>query len=88
MNKLHGILTYCVCHPTSGGFTRRGQHWFAAPDEVEGARRLRRALLESLVPPEKITSRSVSHQEFVRSRAEAIRGRLREIVELLGQEGS
>ncbi|MBO0783478.1 MAG: hypothetical protein J2P37_32100, partial [Ktedonobacteraceae bacterium] len=71
---------------SSGGFTRHGQHWFAAPDEAEGTRRLRRALLESLVPPEKITSRGVSHQEFVRSRVETIRGRLREIVELLGQE--
>ncbi len=35
---------------SSGGFIQHEQRWFAAPDTVTGARQLRDALLETLVP--------------------------------------
>lgn len=66
---------------SSGGFIHKGQHWFAAPDGTRGARQLRRVLLESLVSPEQITTKAVSREAFIRTRALTIQKRLREIVD-------
>lgn len=63
----------------SGGFIQKAQHWFAAPDNARGARQLRRAMLEALVPQEHITTKPAPYKTFVRTRALAIQKRLQEI---------
>ena len=69
-----------------GGFVQKDHYWFAATDPEEGARRLRTALLETLVPDEQRESlRSLQHSEYVRIRVQAIRSRLAEIVHALRQ---
>ena len=65
----------------AGGFVERKGHWFAAPQSEVGARRLRAALVETLVPQEEAGPTDRSEQ--LRKRVKAIRGRLGEVVGML-----
>lgn len=70
----------------SGGFIQKGQHWFAAPSHEQGKRQLGRALLESLVPPEHIATQPIPYTAYVKTRAQTIRNRLRDIVSMVKEE--
>ncbi|HLZ56278.1 MAG TPA: hypothetical protein VKR06_04955 [Ktedonosporobacter sp.] len=71
----------------SGGFIHRGERWFAAPDTRIGARQLKEALLETLVPqPEQDRALSLSHHEYVQTRVKAIHNRLQEITSALRED--
>lgn len=68
----------------SGGFVRKDRRWCAAPDSEVGARQLRAALVETLLPPEEEPpAQPLSHAEYVRTRVKAIHERLSEIVVML-----
>lgn len=57
---------------------------FAASDPKEGTRRLRAAILETLIPDEqREAAQSLPYGEYVRIRVQAIRSRLAEIVQVL-----
>lgn len=71
---------------SGGGFIQHEQRWFAAPDATKGARRLREALLETLVPQGEENEgkqQHLSHHEYVRTRVQAIHHRLQEITRVL-----
>lgn len=71
----------------SGGFVQQDHRWFAAPDAAASARRLRAALVETLLPAEqKNTTPILSHTEYIRTRVTAINARLAEIVVMLREE--
>jgi hypothetical protein len=68
----------------SGGFIQKERRWFAAPDEEAGARQLRAAFVEALLPDEqKNAAQPLSTSEHLHARVQAIHTRLREIVTLL-----
>jgi hypothetical protein len=68
----------------NGGFVQKDQHWFAATDPGEGARQLRAAVLETLVPDEnREAAESLPREEYIRVRVQAIRSRLAEIIHML-----
>jgi hypothetical protein len=68
----------------SGGFLRKDRRWFAAPDSEAGARQLRAAFVETLLPAEEENpAQPLSHAEYLRSRVKAIHARLSEIVTTL-----
>jgi hypothetical protein len=68
----------------SGGFLRKDRRWFAAPDSEAGARQLRAAFVETLLPAkEENPAQPLSHAEYLRSRVKAIHARLSEIVTTL-----
>jgi len=67
---------------SSGGFIQHEQRWFAAPDTTRGARQLRDALLETLIPQTEESedgAKHLSHHEYIRTRVQAIHHRLQEI---------
>ena len=65
----------------NGGFVQKDHRWFAAADPAAGARQLRAALVETLIPDEQRESaQSLPRGEYVRIRMQAIRGRLAEII--------
>ncbi len=69
----------------AGGFEQRNGRWFAAPQNEVGARKLRAALVETLVSdehPEQV-SKSATGSEQLRSKVQAIRARLAELVNIL-----
>ncbi len=72
----------------SGGFIQRAQRWYAATDAALGARKLKEALLETLLEPQEQESEQpvLSHQEYVRTRVVAIQKRLRAITDMLREE--
>ncbi|HEU5377419.1 MAG TPA: hypothetical protein VFV38_18510 [Ktedonobacteraceae bacterium] len=68
----------------SGGFVCKDRRWFAAPDSEAGARQLRAAFVETLLPAEQETpAQPFSSTEYVRTRVKAIHARLSEIVTML-----
>ena len=68
----------------NGGFLQKDHHWFAATDPEAGARQLREALLETLIPDEQREAlQSLPRGEYVRIRARAIHSRLVEIIRVL-----
>ncbi len=76
---IHSILS-------SGGFIQHERRWFAAIDTTRGAKQLREALLETLVPQGEESrgeQQHLSHHEYVRTRAQAIHHRLQEIASML-----
>lgn len=74
---IHALLS-------SSGFVRKEHRWFAAPDSEVGARQLRAALVETLLPAEQgILAPPLSSAESVRRRVKAIRSRLSEIIAAL-----
>jgi len=71
---------------SGGGFIQRERRWFAAPDTTKGARQLREAFLETLVPQGEESAgeqQHLSHHEYVRTRVQAIHHRLQEITRVL-----
>lgn len=65
----------------NGGFVQKDQRWFAAADPEAGARQLRAALLETLIADEQRgAAQSLSGDEYMRVRVQAIRWRLAEII--------
>ena len=65
----------------AGGFAQRVGRWFAAPQNEVGARKLRAALVESLVDEELEEGDEESSEDERRlKRVRAIRGRLGELV--------
>lgn len=73
----------------SGGFTQWQQRWYAARDAQSGAKKLKEALLETLVPQTPEGEQVVlSHQEYVRTRVVAIQRRLQEITNILKENVS
>ncbi len=70
---------------SSGGCIQRGQRWYAAPDSALGAKKLKEALLETLIEPNEQDGQPIvlSHQEYLRTRAAAIHKRLQEITNML-----
>jgi hypothetical protein len=72
----------------SGGFTQWQQRWYAASDAQSGAKKLKEALLETLVPQAPEGEQVVlSHQEYVHTRVVVIQRRLQEIVRILSERG-
>jgi len=68
----------------SGGFVRKDRRWFAAPDSEAGARQLRAAFVETLLPAEEESpAQPLSHADYLRARVNAIHTRLSEIVTTL-----
>ncbi len=65
----------------AGGFVQRKGHWFAAPQNEVGARKLRAALVETLVPVE--GGEESTEGERRRERVQAIRERLGELVKMI-----
>lgn len=77
---IHALLS-------SGGFVRKDRRWFAAPDPEAGARRLRAAFVETLLPAQQETpALPLSAADAVRTRVNAIHTRLAEIVARLREE--
>jgi hypothetical protein len=71
----------------SGGFIQWRQRWYAAPDTRTGAKKLKEAQLETLVPQAPEGEQTVlSHQEYVRTRVAAIQKRLQEITRMLRED--
>ena len=71
---------------SGGGFIQRERRWFAVPDTMRGARQLREALLETLIPQGEESEGEqllLSHHEYVRTRVQAIHHRLQEITRVL-----
>jgi hypothetical protein len=74
---IHALLS-------SGGFVQREHRWFAAPDNEAGARQLRAAFIETLVPREQNdAAQSLAHTEYIRVRVKAVHLRLSEIISTL-----
>jgi hypothetical protein len=68
----------------SGGFIQKDRRWFAAPDSEMGARQLRAAFVETLLPAEEESrTQPLSSAEYMRTRVNAIHARLSEIVTML-----
>jgi hypothetical protein len=68
----------------SGGFVQKERRWFAAPDTEVGARQLRAAFVETLLPTEQESlAQPLPYAEYVRTRVNAIHARLAEIVTML-----
>ncbi len=69
----------------SGGFIQREQRWYAAPDTTSAAKKLKAALLETLIEPTEQEGQQpvLSHQEYLRTRVAAIHKRLQEITHVL-----
>ena len=68
----------------SGGFVQKDHRWFAAPDSEMGARQLRAAFVETLLPAEEeLPAQPLSYADHLRVRVNAIHGRLSEIVTML-----
>jgi hypothetical protein len=68
----------------AGGFVQQGGRWFAAPQPEVGARKLRAALIETLVAEEGEEAGEGSNKDERRlKRVRAIRGRLGELVGML-----
>jgi hypothetical protein len=69
----------------TGGFVQHGGRWFAAPQNEVGARKLRAALVEMLVPVEGGGDDGEASTEDERrlKRVRAIRERLGELVEMM-----
>src|SRR5258706_12922621 len=71
----------------AGGFVRHHSLWFAAPQSELGARRLRAALAEALVPVEEArqtqATEPITDLERQRRKVQAIRARLTELVNIL-----
>jgi hypothetical protein len=73
---------------SSSGFIQRELHWFAAPNNLLGAKQLQEALLETLMP--RVEERAgeqiyMSHQEYISTRVHAIHKRLQEITHMLSR---
>jgi hypothetical protein len=78
-HEVHRGTIHALLH--SGGFVQRDRRWFAAPDDRAGARRLRAALVETLLPAQQESpDHPLSQAEYVRTRVRAIHARLTEIV--------
>jgi hypothetical protein len=73
---------------SSGGFLQREQRWFAAPDPTIGAKKLKTALLETLIeqPAQEGEQVVLSQQEYIRARAVAIHKRLQAITDILRED--
>ena len=70
----------------NGGFIQRDHRWFTAIDREQGARQLRAALLETLIPDEqREAAQSLPRGEYMRILVQAIRGRLAEIIRAVHQ---
>ncbi len=69
----------------AGGFVQRNGRWFAAPQSEVGARKLRSALVETLVPVEgsEVTCEESTEGERQRKRVRAIRERLGDLIHIL-----
>ncbi len=73
----------------AGGFLHRNSHWFAAPKSEHGARKLRAALTETLVPVQEIEQIQTVNAELsadaerLKRSVQAIRARLAELVNML-----
>ncbi len=68
----------------AGGFVQREGRWFAAPEAAAGARMFRAAIVTALLPGES-APQGKSDRKHLRARAQAIRGRLAELVDQLSQ---
>lgn len=81
-HEVHRGTIHAILH--SGGFVQKDRRWFAAPDSEAGARQLRAAFVETLLPAEQEKPASLlSSAEYVRTRVKAIHARLSEIVTML-----
>ncbi len=69
----------------AGGFAHWNGHWFASPQNEVGARRLRAALIETMVPVQEIegSGEESAEGERRRKRVRAIWERLGELVEMI-----
>ncbi len=72
----------------AGGFVQRGGRWFAAPQSEVGARKLRSALVETLMSDEGggEDGDEITEDERRLKRVRAIRGRLGELVKLIREK--
>ncbi len=78
-HEVHRGTIHALLH--SGGFVQENRRWFAALDAKAGARRLRAALVETLLPAEQEPpDHPLSQAEYLRTRVSAIHARLAEIV--------
>lgn len=69
---------------SQGGFIRKNQRWFAAPDNTLARRALRAALIATMVPQsEDLLDHPLSPQESAHQKTQAIMHRLEEIDRLL-----
>jgi hypothetical protein len=73
----------------AGGFLHRDSRWFAAPQNEQGARKLRAALVEALVANEESeqAAMSMTRLEQQRKQVQAIRTRLVELASILREQG-
>lgn len=84
-HEVHRGTIHAILH--SGGFVQNNRRWFAAPDAEAGARQLRAAFVETLLPVElEQPAHPLSSAEHIRTRVKAIHARLSEIVSLLRAE--
>jgi hypothetical protein len=65
---------------SSGGFVRRDGRWFVAPDDADGARRLRRALVQTLTDDRSAPSAGRAISPSAAATIGAICARLTEII--------
>jgi hypothetical protein len=85
-HEVHRGTIHALLH--SGGFVQKNRRWFAAPDAEAGARRLRAAFVETLLPADEVqAAQPLSQAEYVRTRVRAIHTRLSEIVTRLRETG-
>jgi hypothetical protein len=71
----------------AGGFVQRDGRWFAASQSEVGARQLRAALVESLVEEESEEAGEESSENERRlRRVRVIKGRLGELINMLGEK--
>jgi hypothetical protein len=81
-HTVHRGTIHAILH--SGGFVQKDRRWFAAPDAEAGARQLRVAFVETLLPTEQEgPAQPRTPVEYVRIRVNAIHARLAEIVTML-----
>jgi hypothetical protein len=81
-HAVHRGTIHAILH--SGGFIQKDRRWFAAPDSEVGARQLRAAFVETLLPTEQENpAQPQTSTEYVRTRVNAIHARLAEIVTTL-----
>jgi len=76
----------------AGGFSVREGRWFAAPDAEAGARRLRGAMVEALLPTDETKTATSSSDSVVNpvrlcDTARAVQARLRELIAALDCAG-
>jgi hypothetical protein len=85
-HKVHRGTVRAILY--AGGFSLQSGRWFTAPDDEASARRLRKAVVQALLPDDEATAVSCPSDDganFARLRdiARAIQARLTELIEAL-----